>query len=56
MFDIFQCLMCSLTGAIPENFEQTAATITNFLSLKIRVLLGTTKLIIVMQFVFPKTS
>ena len=46
--------MCSLKGAKPENFERMVATIIIFFLHIFRVLLGTTKLIIAMQFVFQK--
>ena len=39
---------------MPENFEQMVATIKNQYSVIFRVSLGTTKLIIVMQFIFSK--
>ena len=41
---------------MPENFEQMVATIKNYFSVIFRVLLGTTKLIIMMQFIFQKTA
>ena len=44
--------MCSLKGAKPENLEQMVATIIIFFLHIFRVLLGTTKLIIAMQFFF----
>ena len=41
---------------MPANFEQMVATIKNYFSVIFRVLLGTTNLIIMMQFIFEKTA
>ena len=41
---------------MPENFEQMVATIKNYFSVIFSVLLGTTNLIIMMQFIFEKTA
>ena len=41
---------------MPENFEQMVATTKNYLPPIFRVLLGSTKLMIVMQFVFQKNA
>ena len=41
---------------MPENFEQTLATVENYFSLILGLLVGNTKLTIVMQFVFQKNA